>query len=167
MKDKKYKFLLMLLITLGLLLTACSANIERNADGSLMVETYMTGDALQSEIDKALADPLIEDLTVDLHSGYATVLVVRKRIAREARDTMSFRLDLGAEDGHLTAEISETEINNFPLNPNWAALWNERIAQRLERAAGRNPNSSLEQVLMEGSGLTMVWRIETAQSSEG
>jgi hypothetical protein len=152
---------------MGLSLVACSANIERNADGSLRLETYMTGDALQSEIDSALADPLIEDITVNLHNGYARVLVVRKRVASEVRDTMSFRLDLGAMDGRLTAEISETEINDFPLNPDWATLWNERIALRLERAAGRNENSTVEQVLMDSSGVTMVWRIETAQSRTG
>jgi hypothetical protein len=167
MKNKMNRIVIMMAVGLSVLLAACSVQIERNSDGSLGVETYMTGADLQSEIDSALADPLIQEINVNLHTGYATVLVVRERVASNATDEMSFRLELGAVGGHLAVEISETEINGFPLNPEWSAVWNERIAQRLERAGRRNPNSSLEQVLMDPNGLTMVWRIETAQSSEG
>ncbi len=166
MRSKPVQLLLFFLASLGLILTSCSMAIERNADGSLRVETFMTAEDLQSEIDSALADPLIQEITVDLHPGYATAFVVRKRLAGSETDTMSFRLDLGAERGHLTAEISETEINDFPLNPEWAAVWNERIAQRLERAGRRNPNSSLEEVTLDAGGMAMVWRVETARSHD-
>ncbi len=167
MNNPLARFTLFLVLGLSGFMAACSVQIDRNTDGSLAVETYMTGADLQAEIDSALADPLIQELSVDLHSGYATVQVVRDRIANNASDEMTFRLDLGASGGHLTVEISETEINGFPLNPDWAAVWNERIALRLERAARRNPNSSLEQVVTDPSGLTMVWRVETAQSRDG
>ena len=151
-------------VAMSLALTACDINIDRNDDGSLTIKSHMTEEALQAQIDLAIADPLIKDFTVEFYSDYAMVSAVRKRVVSDVTDDMSFRLDLGAEDGHLTAEISDAKVNDFPFDSNVVAVWNERLAIKLERDAKRNPNSSLEQVLMDPDGVTMVWRVETAQS---
>lgn len=156
--------ILTLAALLSLLLSACQATITRNADGSLRVETTMTEAALQDEIQAALADPLIQSVTVDLQSGYALVSGVRKRLNSDQTDTLTFRLDLGVHEGVLTATVSDARIDGLAVEPERVALWNERIANRLEKASQRRPSSTLQEVSIGSEAVTMVWRVETAQS---
>jgi hypothetical protein len=161
---KKTFLLTLATLLLSITLTACDIKIDRNEDGSLNIKSHMTEQALQTQIDLAIADPLIKDFTVEFYSGYAMVSAVRKRVVSDVTDDMSFRLDLGAQDGHLTAVISDAKVNDFPFDSDIIAVWNERLAIKLEMEAKRNPNSNLEQVSMDPDGVTMVWRVETAQS---
>ena len=153
-----------LLIVMGLAVSACSVEIERNADGSLTVESSMTRDALQDELEAAIADPLVREFTADLHDGYILVTSERERVMSDETDTMTFRLDLGVSDGHLTATISDAQINDLPIEEERVAVWNERTATRLERSGQRNPNSTLQAVTVSEDSVTMVWRVETPRS---
>lgn len=155
---------LLLLIVLSFTLSACGLKLERNPDGSLCLETNMTEQSLQTEIDRAIADPLITNFTTDLQNGFVSVRADRKRVDGEIVDTLTFRLDLGVQDGHLSAVISEVQINALPVQEARVAVWNETIATRLERAGKRNPDSTLQEVVVSQDDITMVWRIETAES---
>ncbi len=167
MKTKKFVTVLGLLIVMGMTVSACSLNIERNPDGSLAVESNMTEASLQAEITAAIADPLVHDLTADLRDGYVFVSAERDRVMSDETDTMTFRLDLGVGDGHLTATISDARLNDLPIEEARVAVWNERIATKLERAGQRNPDSTLQAVTISEDAITMVWRIETARSRGG
>jgi len=167
MKTKQLITMLGLLIMMGLAVSACSVNIERNPDGSLTVESSMTEDSLQNEIEAAIADPLIRDLTIDLHDGYIFVTAERGRVIGDETDTMTFRLDLGVSDGHLTAMISEAQLNGLPIEEARVAVWNERIATKLARSGQHNPNSTLQTVTIGEDAVTMVWRVETWRSRGG
>ena len=156
--------LIIFTILAALALSACQANISRNSDGSLRVETSMTESALQSEISAAIADPLIQSITVDLQNGYIQVSGVRKRLNSNQTDEMSFRLDLGVSDGHLTAAISNALIDNVPVDQARVDLWNTRIATRLTNAGQRNAKSSLQSVSLTPDEVTLTWRVETARS---
>lgn len=153
-----------LMVAMGVLAVACSANLKRNPDGSLTLETTMTEESLQAEIQAAIADPLIRDFRVELRDGYIVVSGERKRALSDQSDTMSFRLDLGVGDGHLTAVISEVQLNGLPIEEARVAVWNERIATRLEQAGKSNPDSSLQAVTVGDDAITMAWRIETRRS---
>jgi len=153
-----------LLMVMGLAVSACSVEIERNTDGSLAVESSMTGDALQDELEAAIADPLVREFTADLHDGYILVTSERERVMSDGTDTMTFRLDLGVSDGHLTATVSDALLNDLPIEEERVAVWNERIATKLGRSGQRNPNSTLQAVTVSEDGLTMTWRIETSRS---
>ncbi len=153
-----------LLMVMGLAVSACSVEIERNTDGSLAVESSMTGDALQDELEAAIADPLVREFTADLHDGYILVTSERERVMSDGTDTMTFRLDLGVSDGHLTATVSDALLNDLPIEEERVAVWNERIATKLGRSGQRNPNSTLQAVTVSEDGLTMIWRIETSRS---
>src|SRR5512139_3487818 len=135
---------LSILLLAAFLLSACQATITRNEDGSLRVETSMSGAALQSEIKAALSDPLIQSVTVNLQTGYMDVSGVRQRLNSDQTDTLTFRLDLGVRGGFLTATVSGAEIAGAPVEANRVALWNERIANRLEKAGQRRANSTLQ-----------------------
>jgi hypothetical protein len=167
MNTKKLVTLLGLLVAVAVAGSACSLNIERNPDGSLTVESSMTEASLQAEIEAAIADPLIRDLTADLRNGYVFVSAERQRLGSEQTDTMTFRLDLGVSDGHLAATISEAQINGLSIEEERVALWNERIATKLERAGQRNPDSTLQAVTISQDAVTMVWRVETPRSRGG
>lgn len=164
MKTPKLFQMLGLLIVIVLAVSACSIDVGRNPDGSLRVESSMTEASMQAEIEAAIADPLLQDFTVDLRDGYASVSATRKRVGSEETDTMTFRLDLGVDDGHLTATVSEVQLNDRPIDEERVTVWNERIATKLERAGRRNPDSTLQSVTISQDALTMIWRVETARS---
>lgn len=165
MKNKiKFLSLILLVSLLGAMVSGCSANITRNEDGSLTVETSMTAESLQSEIQAAIADPLIENLTVQLQSGYINVSGERKRLNSDQTDTLTFRLDLGVDNGHLTATISNAFLDSQPMDAARVANWNERIANRLENFGQRRSNSSLQSVTVTSGTIEMVWHVETVRS---
>ena len=166
MKKMNASIVIGIALILGLLLGACSANLERNPDGSLRLETTMLEDSLQDEIAAAIADPLMRDFSVELHTGYISVSAERGRAVGDKTDTVHFRLDLGVRDGHLTAVISDARLNDEPLDKAYVDVWNERLATQLERAGKQNANSSLQAVEVTADSLTMVWRIETWRSRE-
>lgn len=161
MKTKQIT-ILTLIAALSILLNACGIDIARNDDGSLNIEATMTEADIQREIKAAIADPLIQDMSIELQDGHILVSAQRKRLKSDVTDSMSFRLDLGAAEGHLTAAISEAQINNQPIDADRVALWNERTANRLGR--NRNPNSTLQSVTVGDDTLLLIWRVETARS---
>lgn len=164
MKSKKLSITLGLLIVMVMAMSACSVEVERNTDGSLKVESSMTEASLQAELEAAIADSQMQDFVADMRDGYITVTATRQRPGSDQTDDVSFRLDLGVADGHLTATISEFKLNGLPVNEERVTTWNERIADKLERAGQSNANSSLQSVTIGQDTLTMVWRIETARS---
>ena len=156
--------MLVLLGVLALMVSACSVDIERNDDGSLTVESSMTEESLQDVLESAIADSLMRDFTVDLHDGYVLVTAERERVMSDEVDSLTFRLDLGVSEEHLTATVSDAQLNDQPLEEKRVEAWNERIAAKLERSGRRNPNSTLQTVTISEDAVTMTWRVETARS---
>lgn len=159
---RKWVPLLLLLLAFGAV--GCQIGLTRNADGSLRVEASIDQETLAREVRGAVRDPLVEDVQVELEDGYARVRMTRRRAAGSATDELSFRLDLGAANGHLTARLSNVVVNGFQPTESLLSTWNARIADNLERAAGRTPNSRLQDVDVTPDGVQMVWRVETARS---
>lgn len=163
--NKKHTYVLMVLLALGaMLISACSINIDRNPDGSLRVEVNLPESTIQDEIAAALDDPLINEVRVDLHQGYIKVEADRRRVFGDEVDLLSFQLDLGVADGHLTAAISEAKVNDQPFDQAVVAVWNERIAKKLEEAGKRNPDATLQSLIIDETALHFTWRVETPRS---
>lgn len=156
----KIKTVSILLVAFGLLLSACRANISRNNDGSLIVETTISQQELQDVITASIADPLIQDLTASLQSGYVLVSAERQRLNDSSKtDNMSFRLDLGMSNGQLTATISDAQLDGKPLDQDRVDHWNETIVSRILIMGKKNPNSSLQSVNVTPEAVTMTWVI--------
>jgi hypothetical protein len=166
MRNKRLAIASCLLIAIWMTLSSCGLNIDRNPDGSLNVEVNMSEEAIQAEIEAAIADPLMREFEADLNSGYILVSAERERVSSDVTDTLTFRLDLGISDGHLTATISDTRLDGIPVSEEHEAVWNERIATQLERAGQRNPDSSLQAVTITEDDITMLWRVETWRSRD-
>jgi len=164
MNKKQWVAMVMLLANASLALGACSIAVDRNPDGSLRLEVNLPESAIQEEIAAALDDPLITDLQADLRQGYIYVTAERKRVMGDETDMLTFRLDLGTKEGHLTAVISDAKINQEPVNEAYVDIWNERLAKRLENAGKQNPNSSLQSVSVSDDSLDFIWRVETPRS---
>jgi len=162
--DMRSRVSIAVLVLAGLFLTACTIGIDRNPDGSLKLEVSLPETTIQSEINAGLDDPLIQDLQADLREGYIFVTADRKRVQSDEIDRLSFRLDLGAKDGALTAVISDVQVNEMSANPAYVSVWNQRLANRLDKAGRRNPDAALQSVTISGDAVEFVWRIETERS---
>jgi len=150
-----------ILLVFVFLLSACKANISRNQDGSLDVETTISQQELQDAISASIADPLIKELTVSLQSGYVLVSGTRERLNDSSKtDTLSFRLDLGVSNGQLTSTISNAQLDNVAIEQNRVDHWNQTIANRISILGQRNPNSSLKSVSITPSAVTMTWNVK-------
>lgn len=163
---KRFSILALLALVMVPWLTACQVGISRNDDGSLQIEAEIPESALEAEIRAAIADPLIRNVSVDLRSGYLLAEASRNRLSGNGQDSMTFRLDLGAQDGHMTARISDVVVDGFSVGQDRVALWNSRIATNLERAGNRSGDSELVQVRVTDQAVTLVWRVETARSRD-
>ena len=154
------KKLSVLAIILMLTLSACKANVSRNNDGSLSVETSVTQAQLQEIISSSIADPLIKSLTVTLQQGYVSVIGERERLNDASKtDTMSFRLDLGVSNGELTASISDAQIDGVSIEQNRVDHWNQTIANRIANIGSRNENAQLQSVSITPEEVLMTWTV--------
>lgn len=154
------KKLFSLLILLTLSVTACNANIERNDDGTFTVETTISQTELQDIISSSIADPLVQDITVTLNSGYITVNGTRQRLNdSNTTDTMSFRLDLAENNGTLTASISNAQIDGVSIDEARISNWNQTIENRLSNFGGRSENAVLQSVNITSSEVKLIWNV--------
>ena len=153
-----FKNISLLALIMLLSLSACKANVSRNDDGSVTVETSVTQEQLQEVISSSIADPLVQELTVSLQNGYVSVTGVRQRLNDASKtDTMSFRLDLGVSNGELTASISDAQIDGIAIEQNRVDNWNQTIANRISMIDGGNRNATLQSVSVTPEQVTMTW----------
>ena len=144
-----------------LLLSACRANISRNNDGSLTVETSITQQELQSVITSSIADPLVKNVTVSLQSGDVNVSAERQRLNDASKiDNLSFRLDLGVNNGQLSSTISNALLDGKPIEQAHVDNWNQTIANRLAKVGQKNPNAKLQSVSITTGGVSMTWIVK-------
>ena len=149
-----------LVTVLLFLLSACRANISRNADGSTTVETTISQQELQDAISSAIADPLVKNITVSLQSGYVKVSGERQRLNDASKtDILSFRLDLSVSNGQLVSAISNAQVDGKPLEQNRVDNWNQTIANRLSKLGQKNPNSTLQSIVITPAQVTMTWNV--------
>ncbi len=152
---------LILLSAFVLLLSACRANISRNGDGSLTVETSITQQELQDVITSSIADPLVKNVTVSLQAGYIDVSAERQRLNDASKtDNLTFRLDLGVNNGQLTSTISNALLDGKSIEQARVDNWNQTIANRITRISQKNPNATLQSVNVTTAGVSMTWMVK-------
>jgi hypothetical protein len=160
MPIKRVVLMPLLALAAILLLSGCSARVDRNEDGSLLVETTMSETSIQRQLSAALSSEKINDVNVDLRNGW--IQVNGSLTGENGRiNEIQFRLDLGVADGHLTAAISDVQINGRSVPASQTAGWNERISAQLEQTGRNSERASLQGVAITDDLLTMQWRLET------
>jgi len=159
MKPTSKTFFVLLPLCL-FLLSACRANISRNGNGSLTVETTINQQELQDVISTSIADPLVKNITVSLQSGYILVSGERQRLNDASKtDVLSFRLDLGINNGQLSSSISNALLDGKPLAQNRVDNWNQTIANRIAKLGQKNQNSTLQSISITSQAVTMTWNV--------
>lgn len=143
---------------------ACSIDVARNDDGSLQIDTVLTEESLANELAKGIDDPNVEHMAVDMKNGYALVDIEAKRDSGVGVDTISFRVDVFVDDGHLGVNVTEAVWNDVPIPQELTDIWNEELAAELEADAKEDPDSTLIAVEISEDALTMEFRVETDES---
>ena len=154
------------ILIVGLSATACTAEFSRNPDGSLTVVSTISEADLEDEMKLALQDSFTAITAVDLRDGAMFVEAVRQRVFADGEDTLTFRVDFGAVDGHLIAEISELMINSAPPDGERPQEWADRIEDHLSQIGTRNDRASLTGVSISNDSLIMEWYVETWRSRD-
>ena len=159
MKNKT-RIISVVLVSLVFLISACRANISRNSDGSLSVQTTISQQELQEAINASIADPLVKELNVSLQQGYILVTGQRQRLNDASKtDTLNFRLDLGVSNGQLTATVSNATLDGKPVEQNRVDHWNQTIASRIVILGKKRPNTSLKSVNVTPESVAMDWTV--------
>ena len=159
-RQSRFFLLASILVLISLSLSACQFNVSRNDDGSLDVETSISAQQLQTEITAAIADPLVQDLTASLQPGYILVSGERQRLNDSSKtDTLTFRLDLGVNDGQLTATVSDAKLDGKAIEQDRVDHWNQTIATRLQKLGQRRSNTTLQAVTINTDAVHMSWLV--------
>jgi hypothetical protein len=158
--------LLFMMIVFGLLLSACSIDLDRNADGSLTATTTITGEELEQELELALDnnESQVQNIDLTLQEGYIDVAMERARADSGQIDTITYTMELGGVDGRLGVTLSNAMINGQPAEQENVERWSERINNRLTNYHNNHENRTLESVDVSPSNVTMVWHVETRYS---
>lgn len=160
MFSRRMIVVLVVVMGLSLLLSACNWNATRNADGTWTVTANLDETDAQQAINMALDDPLIKSVQVDFQPGVIAVTADRQSVNGARMDVITFNVTLSVVDGHLGAVVSDAMTNGRPMEASAVSVWNQRIANRLENAGQRHPNSTLQSVTITDSGLTMIWNAQ-------
>ena len=156
--NKTSRTISILLVALALLTSACKANVSRNDDGSLAVETTISQQELQEVISSSIADPLVTNVTVSLQQGYVSVSADHQRLNDASKtDMLSFRLDLSMNNGQLIASVTDAQIDGVALEQNRVDNWNQTIANRLSNFGTRSEKTTLQSVSITPEIITMTW----------
>jgi hypothetical protein len=154
------------LVALASLLSACSIDLERNADGSLTATTAIDGESLEEEMELALDynDSLVQNVEAVLQDGSIDMTVERVHPDNSGVDTLTFDMILGVDDGQLTVAFSDVQLNGEAAPDEAVERWSTRIANRLSSYQTNNDRRRLESVTVTPDAVTMVWHIETRYS---
>ena len=143
---------------------ACSIDVELNDDGSLQIETVLTEETVQEQFTKGIDDPLVTALTVDMKPGYALVDMERTAESGRGTDTVSFKVELFVDNGHLGVNITNAVWNEIDIPQELVDIWNQELAIELEEEAKEDPDSTLVAVEFTETALNMEFHIETEDS---
>jgi hypothetical protein len=154
------------LVALASLLSACSIDLERNADGSLTATTAIDGESLEEEMELALDfnNSLAQNVEAVLQDGFIDMTVERAHPDNSGVDTLTFDMILGIDDGQLTVTFSDVQLNGEAAPDEAVERWSTRIANRLSSYQSNNDRRRLESVTVTPDAVTMVWHIETRYS---
>ena len=150
---------LSLLFLVVLLSAACTRNVVRNDDGSIAVETKISQQELQQVITSSISDPLVKNVTVSLQTGYVLVSGEHQRLNDANKtDSLTFRLDLSANNGQLTATITDAKIDGVSIEQNRVDNWNQAIANRISNFSKKTGKATLQTVSITPESVTMTWK---------
>ncbi len=136
--------LLMFIFAVPLLLVGCNranVDVERNPAGGFTITATLTEAEVNTAIESALAqsaNPLLRDPQVDLQAGQ--IVINGQHDRRDGGGTVSgsVTVTLSVQNGALTAQITQADIEGLDLTDERIADFNARLAEGLARRAENN-----------------------------
>ena len=156
--------LLLVVSVLTVVLMACSLfNIARNSDGTFTMETTLPLQVIQTMLENSAEFTEIVDLQLDPRDGYIFVSAASVRYQGITVQDVSFHLELGVQNGDLTAKITNVSLSNNLFDESFFESVNQMIAARISEAAQDNDQAELLSVDVTQEGIKMVWKIDPSQ----
>jgi hypothetical protein len=148
---------------LALMLLSCGLfNFSRNLDGTFRVETNLSLNVIQTMIENTAQFSDVVDMKLELRDGYIFVSAAQLDFQGvEARD-VSFNLELGANNGQLTAAFTNVQVGNNAFDHEKIAAYNQMLAEGLAQGAQQTEQARLESVSVSPDGVKMVWQLDPA-----
>ncbi len=156
------KLMLAAILGLSLVVSACSLNIERNADGSLQIIGEVTAEAMAEEFER---DPENDSVDVKIDDGVMWVDV--EGTDESGEHVANLRVELGAADGEPTVDITEAFYNGWTVPDDITEMYNAAIEREIRKAVRENPDATLESLEADNGKIVTEWRIETQDSKSG
>ena len=148
-----------ILAALALFTSACSIDIERNADGSLQIDGQVTADSLATEFER---DPDNNSVDVAINDGVMWIDV--EGIDENGEYVANLRVELRADDGVLVVDITEAFYNGWTVPEGIRTAFNDAIAREIRKAVADNPDATLVSLVADDGKIVTEWRIETEDS---
>ena len=148
-----------ILAALALFTSACSIDIERNADGSLQIDGQVTADSLATEFER---DPDNNSVDVAINDGVLWIDV--EGVDENGEYVANLRVELRADDGVLVVDITEAFYNGWTVPEGIRTAFNDAIAREIRKAVADNPDATLVSLVADDGKIVTEWRIETEDS---
>lgn len=147
------------LAALALLASACSIDVERNADGSLQVAGEITAESLAAEFER---DPENDSVEVRIDDGVMWLDV--EGVDENGDYVANLRVELAADDGALVVDITEAFYNGWTVPDEIRDEFNQAIAKEIKKAVKQNPDATLLSLVADDGKVVTQWRVETRDS---
>lgn len=150
--------LIVLTIVLAMVMISCSfLNFERGEDGNLRVETTISLDLVQTALETAANFEQVVGLQLEPRDGYIYVHADTVQVQGVTGKDVSFHLVLGVENGILTAQVTDLQVNDNVFDTSQFDEYNQMIADSLSQFSEMTDRATLESVSVTTEGIKMVW----------
>ena len=158
---KRFKLLLLVGVITAATLACSLVNIARSEGGALTVETNLPLQLIQNMLENSAEFTEIVDLQLDPRDGYIFVSAASIQYQGFTARNVSFHLELGVQNGDLTAQITNVSVSNNLFDEALFESVNQMIAERISDAAQNNDQAELLSVNVTQDGVRMVWQVDT------
>ena len=149
------------LTALALIASACSIDIERNADMSLQIRGEVTAESMATEFER---DPENDSVEVRIDDGVMWLDV--EGVDENGEYEANLRVELRSSGGALVVDITEAFYNGWTVPEKIRDEFNDAIAKEIKNAATENPDATLVSLVADDGKIVTEWRVET-QDSKG
>ena len=130
---KRFKLLLVVgIMTLAAM--ACGLfNINRNADGTINVETTLPLQLVQTILENSANFTEIVDLQLEPRDGYIYVSAASVQYQGITARNVSFHLELGVQNGDLSARITNVSVSDNLFDESLFVSANQMLRQKMRK----------------------------------
>jgi hypothetical protein len=151
--------MLTMVAALALVASACSIDIERNADGSLQVVGEVTAESMATEFER---DPENDSVEVTIDDGVMWLDI--EGTDENGEYIANLRVELGVVDGAPAVDITEAFYNGWTVPDDITDEFNKAIEKEIRKAVQQNRDARLISLTADDGTIVTEWRVDTQDS---